>query len=99
MPDPASSAIVELLLSDVQKRLADQAIIIEVTQEAKERIIEEGTDPKYGARPLRRAVQKMVEDHLSEAILSGGIREGQSVRIDYRDGQISVEPVKEKVTK
>jgi ATP-dependent Clp protease ATP-binding subunit ClpC len=93
------SAIVELLLSDVQKRLADQAIIIEVTQEAKERIIEEGTDPKYGARPLRRAVQKMVEDHLSEAILSGGIREGQSVRIDYRDGQISVEPVKEKVTK
>ena len=93
------SEIVELLLGDVQDRLIEQGIRIEVTEEAKERIVSEGTDPKYGARPLRRAVQKMVEDHLSEAILAGNIREGQTVRIDYRDGQMDVQPLEEKATK
>ena len=91
--------IVELLLRDVQKRLTDQNIRIEVTKEAKDRIVSEGTDPKYGARPLRRAVQKMVEDHLSEAILSGTIQEGQTVRIDYRDGRMDVRPLEETATK
>jgi len=91
--------IVELLLMDVQKRLSDQGIRLEVTREAKERIVSEGTDPKYGARPLRRAVQKMVEDHLSEAILAGNIQENQTVRIDYRDGKMDVQPLEEKATK
>jgi ATP-dependent Clp protease ATP-binding subunit ClpC len=84
--------IVELLLNDVRKRLKEHSIVIEVTQEAKDRMIEEGMDPKYGARPLRRAVQKMVEDHLSEAILAGKVRNGETVRIDYRDGEIAVQP-------
>jgi len=48
---------------------------------------------------LRRAVQKMVEDHLSEAILAGDIREGQTVKIDYRDGKMDVRPLEETATK
>lgn len=87
--------IVELLLADVQKRLAEQSIHIEVTPAAKAKMVEEGTDPKYGARPLRRAVQKMVEDHLSEAILAGSVLEGETVCIDYQDGMIVVQPAGE----
>jgi len=54
-----------------------------------------GFDPQYGARPLRRAIQRLLEDELSERLLAGEIQPGQRVRVDLRDGQLHVETVPE----
>ncbi|MDN8849079.1 hypothetical protein Q0M30_19880, partial [Staphylococcus aureus] len=67
-------------------RLSEQDINITVTEAAKEKIAEEGYDPEYGARPLIRAIQKTVEDNLSELILEGNQVEGKEVIINH-DGK------------
>jgi len=75
--------IVELQLRDVEKRLQESmAISMEVTEKAKEKLIEEGTDPDYGARPLRRAIQRLVEDPLSDMVLRGEFKEHQKILVD-----------------
>ena len=61
-----------------------------LTDEAKDKIAEEGYDPEYGARPLRRAIQKHIEDLLSEEILKGNISEGGHVTIDVENGEFTV---------
>lgn len=82
--------IVNLQLKDVHKRLEDSAgLKLEVTDKAKEKIMEEGYDPQYGARPLRRAIQRLIEDPLSELILSGQFRDAETVIVDLdEDGNI-----------
>jgi len=75
--------IVELMLRDVAGRLAEMGIEIEVTDKAKARLAEEGNDPTYGARPLRRAVVRLIEDPLSEEFLSGRFKTGQKVLVDH----------------
>jgi len=84
-------AIVDLQLKDVAKRLKDSSdIAIEVTDRAKEKLIAEGTDPDYGARPLRRAIQRLVEDPLSDAVLRGKFKQGDKVVVDTdEDGNIA----------
>ena len=77
--------IVDLRLRDLQERLDEHEIAIEVTEEGRELLTEEGYDPQFGARPLRRAIQRLVEDPLSEALLSGIISDGDTVLLD-RDG-------------
>ena len=72
-----------ILISCSVKRLTEQDINIQVTEKAKEKIAEEGYDPEYGARPLIRAIQKTVEDNLSELILDGNKIEGKDVVIDH----------------
>jgi ATP-dependent Clp protease ATP-binding subunit ClpC len=92
------SKIVVLMAKTLTKRLEEQNITLELTPAAIEKIAKEGYDPQYGARPLRRAIQKHVEDRLSEEILKGTVLTGQRVVFDVKDDQFVVN-VKELVTK
>jgi len=78
--------IVQLLLKDVERLLAERQITLEITLAATELILAEGYDPAYGARPLRRAIQRLVQDPLAFEILEGAILPGDHVRVD-RDGK------------
>jgi ATP-dependent Clp protease ATP-binding subunit ClpC len=84
--------ISEILLKEVFKRLTEQGITLEVTDRFKDRLIEEGYNPSYGARPLRRAIMRLLEDSLAEEILSSRIRNGDTavVDVDETSGQIKV---------
>jgi ATP-dependent Clp protease ATP-binding subunit ClpB len=83
--------IVELQLRRLEARLADRGIQIEVTEAAKEFLGEAGWDPTYGARPLKRALQRLVENPLAMRLLEGGIGEGDTVVVDARDGELVFE--------
>jgi ATP-dependent Clp protease ATP-binding subunit ClpB len=80
--------IVDLMLKQLNARLRERNITIEATEQAKEHIAKLGYDPVYGARPLRRALQKYVETPLSEKILAGEIKPGDVVVIDVEDGKL-----------
>jgi ATP-dependent Clp protease ATP-binding subunit ClpC len=83
--------ICSILLGEVHSRLTEQGITLEVTERFKDRLVEEGYDPSYGARPLRRAITRLLEDCLSEEILSGRVKDGDTVVVDVDDqGQIKV---------
>ncbi len=79
--------IVELELNRLQKQLAEQQIEIELSEAARDHVAELGYDPSFGARPLRRVLQRYVIDKLAIEILSGNIRRGQRVYVDWKDGQ------------
>jgi ATP-dependent Clp protease ATP-binding subunit ClpC len=79
--------IVDLFIKRLAVRLEDRDMTIEVSQSAKDRLIEIGFDPTLGARPLRRAVQREVEDKLSEQILHGQLLNAHHVKVDYVDGE------------
>ena len=83
-------SIVSLQLKEVEKQLQDKHISLEVTDEAKEFLAEKGYDPDFGARPLRRLIQDVVEDQLSEEILGGRLKEGDVAHVDIEDGEIVV---------
>ena len=83
--------IVTLLAADLQKRLLEQNIDFELTDEAKQFLASEGYDREYGARPLKRAIQKHIEDMLSEGILAGDIKPGQKIRIINKDNKLTYE--------
>lgn len=80
--------IVKLMLKEVGKRLSDLDIHLEFTDSARKVLTKEGFDPTYGARPLRRAIQKTVEDRLSEEMLKGEISKGDSVLVDSEDDKL-----------
>ncbi len=83
--------IIELLLTKVKKRAKDQMDIkISVSEDVKAYIFEKGYDEKYGARPLRRAIQSEIEDLLAEEILSGKVKQGDSITIKMQDGKLIV---------
>ncbi|ABV60771.1 ATP-dependent protease ATP-binding subunit ClpC [Bacillus sp. FSL K6-4563] len=82
--------IVSLMSDQLTKRLKEQDLSIELTEAAKAKIADEGVDLEYGARPLRRAIQKHVEDRLSEELLKGNIEKGQQIVLDVEDGEIVV---------
>ncbi|MDW0116719.1 ATP-dependent protease ATP-binding subunit ClpC [Sporosarcina thermotolerans] len=82
--------IVSLMSDELTKRLAEQDITLELTDAAKTKIAEEGYDPEYGARPLRRALQKHIEDRLSEELLGGTILTGGKVIVDVEDDKFVV---------
>jgi ATP-dependent Clp protease ATP-binding subunit ClpC len=82
--------IVTLLSAQLIKRLNEQNISLELTDAAKAKISQEGYDPEYGARPLRRAIQKHIEDRLSEELLKGTLLTGQHAIIDVADGEFVV---------
>ncbi|MHB1505260.1 MAG: ATP-dependent Clp protease ATP-binding subunit [Sulfobacillus sp.] len=85
--------IVEIMLDRLSLRLADQALTIELTDEAKDFLAKVGYDPKFGARPLRRAIQRYVEDPVSEALLSGTIKAGQRIKGEMGEGEIVFAPL------
>ena len=82
--------IVSFMANTLTKRLKEQDIELELTESALEKIAQEGYDPQYGARPIRRALQKNVEDRLSEELLKGNVLTGQVVVFDYKDGEFIV---------
>lgn len=83
--------IAEIMLKEVFGRLTEQGITLEVTDRFKERLIEEGYSPAYGARPLRRAIMRLLEDVLAEEILSGRIKDGDTAVCDVGDdGNVKV---------
>lgn len=84
--------IVDLMLARVRGALTEQQITLEVTDAAKDHLVEKGFDPKFGARPLRRAIQNMVEDQMAEGLLDGKFQRGETVVIDLRDGELVYEP-------
>jgi ATP-dependent Clp protease ATP-binding subunit ClpC len=89
--------IVSFMANTLTKRLREQNIELELTEAALEKIAQEGYDPQYGARPIRRALQKHVEDRLSEELLKGTVLTGQKVVFDYKDGEFIVRGKDEKV--
>jgi ATP-dependent Clp protease ATP-binding subunit ClpB len=83
--------IVELQLERLRARLADRGLELELTDDAKQVVAEAGWDPTYGARPLKRALQRLVENPLALRLLEGEFGEGDTVRVDAKDGEISFE--------
>ena len=83
--------IVDLMLQDTKKALDDKDISLDITKEAKEFLLEKGTDLKYGARPLRRAIQRYIEDELSDKILRSELKNGQNVNVSLKDNNLYFE--------
>ena len=81
--------IVDLLLKDTMKALNDKDITLKVSKKAKTFLLEKGTDVKYGARPLRRAIQRYVEDELSDMILRSELKNGQTINIDCTNSKLT----------
>ena len=81
--------IIDLLVADVNKRLADREIQIKLTEEAKKMIVDGGYDPNYGARPLKRYLQKNVETLAAKLILAGDVGRGDTILIDVKDGKLT----------
>ena len=82
--------VVSLMANELSKRLKEQNIELILTDDAQERVAEIGYDPEYGARPLRRAIQKHIEDRLSEELLKGTVLIGGKVTVDVKDGEFVV---------
>jgi ATP-dependent Clp protease ATP-binding subunit ClpB len=83
-------SIVELLMADLNRRLADKELAVELTDAAKEEVVRLGYDPIYGARPLKRFLQKNVETLVARAILQGSLRMGDTITIDAVNGELRV---------
>jgi len=85
--------IVELMLSQIESQLKEKDIKLETTDVAKDFLGEKGYDPNFGARPLRRVIEHMVEDPLSEALLEGRFQSGETIQIDCQNGEIVLNSV------
>ena len=84
-------AIVELMVADLRDRLIAEGMSIELTDAARDLVAKQGADPVYGARPLRRAIQTLIEDPLSEELLQGLWHKGEIIRVDEKDGALVFE--------
>ncbi len=85
--------IVELQLAKLQQRLADNDFTLEVSDEAKQALAEEGYDPVYGARPLKRVIQQRLQNELANAILGGEFPEGSTIRVEAQNGEFAFRAV------
>ncbi len=84
-------AIIDLLAADVNRRLVEKELRIELTEKAKDLIVEGGYDPMYGARPLKRYLQKNVETLAARLILAGNVGRGDTILIDAADGKLKAD--------
>ena len=82
--------IVTILMSDVIKRLGERDLHLEITPEAMKLLVKEGSDFTMGARPLKRAIQRLIEDPVSDLILKGDVTEGKTIKVDVKDNEIVV---------
>ena len=82
--------IVDIMLEQIKKRLIEKEIKIEIDKSAKDLIIEKGTDTNYGARPLRRAIQTMLEDKIAEEILDGNLKAGDTAKVTAKNDEIQI---------
>lgn len=85
---PELMQIVDLMLKDTKKALADKNMTLTISEDAKNFILEKGTNLKFGARPLRRAIQRYIEDEISEMILRGTVHEGKNIIINFENDQL-----------
>ncbi|MPM91008.1 Negative regulator of genetic competence ClpC/MecB [bioreactor metagenome] len=83
-------SIVDIMLNEIKKRLLVHDIDINVSEEAKGFILEKGYNPKFGARPLRRKIQQLIEDRLADLLLEGKVKRGSQVFIGLSNGEITV---------
>ena len=83
--------IVDLMLENTRKALNEKDINMDITKKAKDYLLEKGTDIKFGARPLRRAIQRYIEDELSEMILRSQLLDGQTVKVDFKNDKLKFE--------
>ena len=95
--------VVELMLQRLREQMAQYETAIELTDDAKELLVEKGYDPTMGARPLRRAIQRFIEDPLADFVLGASLSPGSTIRVDRREDEdeISIELIegdREKVT-
>ncbi len=89
--------IVDIQLARLRSRLSERRITIDLTEAAKRLLVRSGYEPSFGARPLKRAIQRELETPLARKILAGEIRDGERVRVDARDGALNFEPMPESV--
>merc|ERR1711869_148002 len=83
--------IADIMLKDVIERALEKEIKLEITERFKDRLVDEGFNPSFGARPLRRAIIRLVEDSIAERILAGDVKEGDSIILDVNmDGNITI---------
>ncbi|HNR34904.1 MAG TPA: hypothetical protein PKO36_06970, partial [Candidatus Hydrogenedentes bacterium] len=85
--------IVDVQIKRLSKRLEEKHIAIELSDAARDYLADEGFDPAYGARPLKRAIQRLVLDPMAMEILSGAIQEGSRVFVDLEDGRLRFRPL------
>ncbi len=91
--------IVEIMIKKLGSRLKDKKVELVITEQAKEYLVERGHDPIFGARPLRRLIEREIETPLAKLIIAGEVKEGRTVRVDYRDGELKLEVARELVKK
>jgi ATP-dependent Clp protease ATP-binding subunit ClpB len=87
------SSIIDVQLEKLRKNLEERGITLELDQSARDLIVQEGYDPIYGARPLKRAIQSLIQNALAVKLLEGEIASGQTVRISAENGQMKFTPV------
>lgn len=87
------ASVISLMMKDVNKRLSDKEITVSLTQDAVNRIIEDAYSSEFGARPIRRYIQKHVETMLAKAIVSRDLKEGSHAQIDEKDGQLFISDI------
>ncbi|HEY6313168.1 MAG TPA: Hsp70 family protein [Streptosporangiaceae bacterium] len=87
---PEIERIVDLMFNDLRTRLADRQMTLELSQEARRYIAQQGFDPVYGARPLRRFISREVETRIGRALIAGDVRDGAVIRVGLADGELTV---------
>jgi len=87
--------IVNILIKKLEKRLKDKNLTIEITEKAKEYLAEKGYDPAFGARPLRRAIEREIETPLARMLIAGEIQEGDRILLDIEDEKLIISPIEE----
>ncbi|HOL18108.1 MAG TPA: AAA family ATPase, partial [Bacillota bacterium] len=84
--------IVDIMLEELNKRIEEHGLRVEVSSAARDRLVEEGYDPAFGARPLRRVIQKRLEDGISEEMLQGKVKPGDTVLVDVENDRFTFTP-------
>ena len=87
------AAIACRMLQETAGRMKNQGLSLHASEEAVQALAEEGFDPRYGARPLRRVIRRRVEDAAAEQILAGKLKTGDTVSVELRDGKVTVDHV------
>ena len=86
--------LAKLMINDMTKRLKENEYVVQVTEEALDVIVSDGYDPEYGARPLRRSIQRNIEDYLSEELLKGNLKKNVEIILTAKDGKVVVQDEK-----
>src|SRR2546429_6795315 len=87
--------IVDIQIKHLRQRLTERKITLQLTDAARDLLAEMGYDPQFGARPLKRVIQREIENRIARDILEGTIRDGDTLKIDAKDGKLVIEPVRE----